>query len=103
LKNKFNVKVIDVYKLKGLEKTNLIKILKSSSHIITLEEQTLNGGFGSTFCEIICDQCLNAKIKRFGLNERFIFENGTRDQLLNKNGLEINFLISQSEVFLKND
>lgn len=103
LKDRFNIKVIDVYKLKDLEKTNLLKILETSSHIITLEEQTLNGGFGSVFCEIVCDHCFTTKVKRFGLNERFIFENGTREQLLNKNGLEINSLISQSEMFVKND
>jgi transketolase len=79
--------VYDVWKIKPIDKNYFKKIFQEFSHIVTIEEQTIDGGFGSAISECIVDTQLNVKVLRIGLPEKFIFENGTRDQLLNTNGL----------------
>ena len=55
--------------------------------LVTLEEQTLSGGFGSKICELVSDCRLKKDVLRIGFPEGYIFENGTREHLLNQNGL----------------
>ena len=69
--------------------------------MVTIEEQTLDGGFGSAICEAICDLGLNKKVLRLGLPERFIFENGSRDHLINTNGLSVQNIVEKIETFIK--
>ena len=63
--------------------------LKRYSHLVTIEEQSLDGGFGSIVSEFICDNQLSFKLLRLGLPEKFIFENGTRDHLIDTHGLSV--------------
>ena len=55
--------------------------------IITVEEQCLSGGFGSSILEAISDLGMNNPVKRLGLEDRYYFENGGREYLLNTFGL----------------
>ena len=80
------MKVIDLFRIKEIP-ISLISELESYKHVITLEEQCLSGGFGSAVLELICDNNLNIKVTRLGLDEMYFFENGGRDHLLNKYGL----------------
>lgn len=102
LKNDYNVILIDVWRIKPLDSSELFKKLSDCTHIITIEEQTLSGGFGSAICEFLCDNQLRPYVKRFGLSERYIFENGTRDYLIDSNGLNFETILSESLEFLRN-
>ena len=55
--------------------------------VVTIEEQSLFGGFGSAVCEALADQNVYKSVLRLGLPERYIFDNGSRDHLLDTNGL----------------
>ncbi len=103
LKNIYNVSLVDVMCLKPLDDTKLTQILKNKTHVVTLEEQTLYGGFGSAICEFLSDNNFKPSIKRFGLPERYIFENGTREHLLNTNGLNVESLIDSTKKFVENE
>ena len=81
-----SIGVIDLFRIKEIP-ISLISELESYKHVITLEEQCLSGGFGSAVLEFICDNNLNIKVTRLGLDEMYFFENGGRDHLLNKYGL----------------
>ena len=65
-----------VWKLKPLNQEILKSSLESYDYIVTIEEQTLDGGFGSIISEFICDNQLPHKLLRLGLPEKFIFETG---------------------------
>jgi deoxyxylulose-5-phosphate synthase len=97
----YQVSLFDAWKIKPLDKNQLGSLLTNYTHVITLEEQTLDGGFGSAICEVICDKGLNKKVLRLGLPERFPFENGTRDHLINTNGLSLEDIINKIENFIK--
>ena len=76
-------------------------MLKNYTHVVTVEEQTLDGGFGSAICEILCDIGLSPKILRLGLPEKYIFENGSRDHLLDTHGLSVKNIVSHIKKFVK--
>lgn len=97
----YQISLYDVWRIKPLNTSQLESILNNYTHVVTIEEQTLDGGFGSAICEAICDLGLNKKVLRLGLPERFIFENGTRDHLINTNGLSVENIIEKIETFVK--
>jgi transketolase len=101
LVNEYQVSLYDVWRIKPLNTTQLNSILTNYTHVVTIEEQTLDGGFGSAICEAICDLGLNKKVLRLGLPERFIFENGTRDHLINTNGLSVESIVEKIKTFMK--
>jgi transketolase C-terminal domain/subunit len=84
-----DVGVVDLWKIKPIDLQIFADTFGTYSHIVTLEEQTLSGGFGSAICEVVCDLGLNHKILRLGLPEKYIFDNGTREEVLDMNGLSV--------------
>ena len=89
LENGYEVSLYDVWKLKPLNSKLLQQNLERYDHLVTIEEQSLDGGFGSIISEFICDNQLPFKLLRLGLPEKFIFENGTRDHLIDTHGLSV--------------
>ena len=81
-----SIGVIDLFRIKEIP-SSLMSELGSYKHIVTIEEQCLSGGFGSAVLEFVCDNKLDIKVTRLGLDEMYFFENGGRDYLLNKHGL----------------
>ncbi len=93
-KNNLDLGLIDLFKIKPLTK-NLLKTISQYTEIITLEEQCLDGGFGSAILEFCNENSVNINIKRHGLDNRFYFENGGRDYLFNRYGLNVNKILQQ--------
>ena len=89
IENGYEVSVIDVWKIKQLDLNKFSETVMPYEILVTLEEQTLSGGFGSAICELVVDANIKKDILRIGLPERYIFENGNRDHLLNTNGLSV--------------
>jgi transketolase len=71
--------VIDLYRLKPIN-PEIIKILSKYQKIISLEEQLLDGGFGSIISELITDNSLQLKLKRIGLSN-YIYCYGGRENI----------------------
>ena len=76
-------------KIKPNPLVKLQEKFKSYDKIISVEEQTLSGGFGSAILEGMSDNNVQVPLLRIGLPERYIFENGDRDYHLNNNGLSV--------------
>ena len=74
--------------------------LNDCDYVVTCEEQTLSGGFGSIICETLADIGLQKNILRIGLPDRYIFENGDRNYLLNNNGLSIESIYNKVSEFV---
>jgi len=89
IEKKYNdFSLVDLFKIKPLNK-EVIEYLDQYEEIITIEEQWTEGGFGSALLENFSDSGNQKKIKRFGLDKIFFFENGGRDYLMNKYGLNL--------------
>ena len=89
LKEGLNVGVIDLFRTKPMDIHAIKSVLTHYQHIITLEEQGLDAGFGSALLELLNDHLIVKTVKRMGLPSSYIFENGGRDFLLDQNGLSV--------------
>jgi len=90
--------LFDMYRIKP----NPIKenTFDGFSHIVSVEEQTLSGGFGSTILEGMSDNSISLPLLRIGLPERYIFENGDRDYHLDNNGLSVDSIYDKIMDFI---
>ena len=71
------------------KKCSLITYLKKYKKIIVIEEQWKTGGMGSYILEMANKMKINLNLEIKSLNQRFFFENGGRDYLHRKFGLNI--------------
>ena len=85
----YRVSVLDLFKLKSIDLKQFSAVFQNCDNVVTLEEQFLSGGLGSYVCETLADLGIQKRILRIGLPERYIFENGSREELLDSNGLSI--------------
>ena len=102
LKNKFaNLGVIDLYSLPINEKPFLNEI-RGAGKIITLEEHTLPGGFGSAVCELLSDNNLHIPLKRMGLDlsKGYCYKYGGRKNIQSIFGLDAENVASSVSEFL---
>ncbi|MFO0876794.1 MAG: 1-deoxy-D-xylulose-5-phosphate synthase [Gemmataceae bacterium] len=89
-----SVGVINARFAKPLDQATLSKALEGASAVITVEEGTLEGGFGSAVLEMANTAGLDArKVVRMGLPDRFV-EHGERAELLAELGLDVAGLCS---------
>ena len=87
-KNSIQAKVIDFYRLKPVEITAVIKILKKANKIVVIEEHTINGGLGSIIAEILVDYSISIPLKRLAIVDNLLFDYGSRDDLHKGRGLD---------------
>jgi len=92
--------VIDMWRVKPIEDRRLLSCIEPYETIVTIEEQTLSGGFGSAVCEVLADNGVKKDMLRIGLPERYIFENGDRDYHLNNNGLSVEAIYDKIKTFV---
>ena len=78
--------VINARFIKPLDKKLIIESVKSVDSIVTVEEGTLSGGFGSAVLELLAEEGINLPVLRIGLPDEFI-EHGRREEMLEKYGL----------------
>lgn len=93
----YNIKVIDVFRIKPLGK-DILNEINYFDNIITVEEQILEGGFGSGIIEFLVDNSvdkLNSKIHRMGVKNQFDVTNGNRQELQEKYGISKNYIIDK--------
>ena len=88
LESENNIKcgVIHFPTIKPLDTKVLLKWVKKVKKIITVEENVLAGGFGSSILEFCSDNLSEHihKISRIGLNDKFVDDYGDQNSLLNK-------------------
>jgi 1-deoxy-D-xylulose-5-phosphate synthase len=52
---------------KPLDEALLLDLERDHSHVITLEEHSLAGGFGTAVAEFVSDRGLNLRVERMGV------------------------------------
>ena len=92
------ITLYDMYKLKPNPITD--STFEEFDKIISVEEQTLSGGFGSIVLEGLSDSGIQKPLLRLGLPERYIFENGDRDYHLDNNGLSTDSIYEKAVKFI---
>ena len=98
---KIDVQIVDVVRIKPLNIHYIIDMVHDSNFIVTVEEQAVSAAFGAAIVEGLSDQLFQAFVLRLGLKTAYVFENGTRDQLLDNNGLSIINIVHKVNEFVE--
>ncbi|MGI9458315.1 MAG: transketolase C-terminal domain-containing protein, partial [Aeoliella sp.] len=84
-----DVGVINARFLKPLDRDTILKAIDECGFVITVEEATLAGGFGSAVLEAAADAGVDtSRVRRLGIPDQFV-EHGERDELLADLGLDV--------------
>ncbi len=82
----------DMRFVKPLDEDCLHSIFKQFDRIITVEDGTIVGGFGSAVIEFMCENTYHAQVKRLGIPDRFI-DQGTQNELYKECGFDPDSII----------
>jgi len=89
LKNKISVGVIDLFLLKPVNEDLLFDSLKKYESVITIEEAFIGkGGLDSLISDLLNKKHSNIKLKKIGLEDRYVFNIGSRNYLHKLHGLD---------------
>lgn len=86
LKRGINCTVVNMRFIKPLDKECILQMADKMEAIVTMEENVLNGGFGSAVVELLADEGRSIPVLRFGIPDGFI-EQGTQSELREQCGL----------------
>ena len=86
-----------------LDEETLHSVFKKFSHVITIEDGMLKGGFGTGILEFMCDNGYNSEVRRLGIPDYFV-EHGTQDELYRECGFDAEGIeIAVREMFLRKE
>lgn len=82
--------VVDLYRLKPVNRSLLLSIVAESNRIVTLEEHSIVGGIGSIVSDILVDAGISLPVKRIAIADRNCAGYGDRDWMYSHYGLDLN-------------
>ena len=102
IESKFNLScaVVNARFIKPLDETLLFEHAQKYTHIITLEDNVLAGGFGSSVLEFLSLHKFKTQVTRFGWPDRFIEHGDSVDQLRKMYGLTEQQIMSKISSFI---
>jgi 1-deoxy-D-xylulose-5-phosphate synthase len=94
------ISVVNARFIKPLDKETLFEHANNHQSIITLEDNVLMGGFGSSILEALEEKSISIDVKRFGWPDQFIEHGNSVNELRSKFGLDQESLTQSIEEFL---
>ena len=96
----FNVKVINARFVKPLDEELILKTAATINKIITVEENMLQGGFGSAVLELLAEKGVTGvRVKRLGIPDEFV-KHATQAEQRHKYGIDEEGIISAAKEML---
>ncbi|MDD2899099.1 MAG: 1-deoxy-D-xylulose-5-phosphate synthase [Desulfuromonadaceae bacterium] len=93
--------VVNARFIKPLDTELILRVARRSGRIITVEENALQGGFGSAVLELLYDNNMqDVKVRRLGLPDHFI-EQGSQAQLRSDVGIDAEGITAAAIDFMK--
>lgn len=97
----FSVGVVNARFVKPLDAELIRSVANKTGRIVTVEENALQGGFGSAVLEMLYDGGMqDVKVRRLGIPDRYI-EQGSQAQLRKDVGIDAEGITVAAEGFLK--
>lgn len=66
----FDVRVVDIYTIKPIDRELIVKCAKETDKIITVEDHSIIGGLGTAVCEVLAEE-YPTKVIRLGIPDCF--------------------------------
>jgi 1-deoxy-D-xylulose-5-phosphate synthase len=93
--------VVNARFVKPLDAELILGVARRTGRIMTVEENALQGGFGSAVLELLYDNDLqNVKVRRLGLSDHYV-EQGSQAQLRKDVGIDAEGIIAATLEFMK--
>ncbi len=92
--------VLDARFVKPLDSDLLLKELAGGRPLVTLEENALQGGFGSAVLEFCADNGLHPRTLRIGIPDVFV-EQGSQAELRRRIAIDVEGVVKQVRTFLQ--
>ena len=93
-----NARLLQFASVKPIDVEAIMRAIKDTGHILTVEEHNIIGGLGSAVSEI-ATEFGNLKLKRLGINDHFSGI-GTPDYLLHEEGLNVENIVKEAVTFI---
>jgi len=90
----------DMRFVKPLDEEILHTVFKNYTHVITIEEGVLQGGFGSAVAEFVSDNQYFIHLKRIGIPDKFV-DQGTPEELYREYGLDQQGIYKTIKAFIQ--
>ncbi len=98
-KRGFSCDLIDIQKIKPLEKTLLLESIRKTGRVITLENGVKNGGLGSEIESLIFENGIPAKMKKIGVGDEPLCQ-GKVDELYLQEGMDSDSVLEEALLLL---
>ncbi|QOX79234.1 1-deoxy-D-xylulose-5-phosphate synthase [Trichlorobacter lovleyi] len=92
--------VVNARFVKPLDAELLLQLVKRYGRLVTLEENALQGGFGTAVLELLEEQGLQAQVLRIGYPDRYV-EQGEQHELRAMHGLDKEGIAKSARMFFK--
>jgi len=92
--------VVNARFIKPLDQDLILPLARSIRRIVTVEENSLQGGFGSAILELFSDHGIrDVSVKRLGVEDRFV-EHGPQESLRNKYRIDASAIIEAARAMV---
>ena len=75
----FDVRVVDLYSIKPVDKESIIKNAKETTTLVSIEDHSVIGGIGSIISNVLCEE-YPKKLIKLGVKDKF-GKSGNKDKL----------------------
>ena len=96
----YSIAHYDMRFVKPLDKKMLQEIGKKFRYVITIEDGTVLGGFGSAVLEFLNEKGFQTTVKRLGIPDRFI-EHGSQEELYRECGFDVEGIVRTVQSLIK--
>ncbi|CAH2030656.1 1-deoxy-D-xylulose-5-phosphate synthase [Trichlorobacter ammonificans] len=93
--------VVNARFIKPLDEELILRMATATGAVLTVEENALQGGFGSAVLELLQDKGLTVRVKRLGIPDCFV-EHGSQAQLRRDLGIDAEGIAAAAAAFVKN-
>ena len=93
-------RVVDLARLKPLDRAALKEAIGPASRLVTLEEQAAHGGLGGLVAEFLADEGLLRPLKRLAIEDRHVYGYGERGPLHGQRGLDADGVVDTLQSWL---
>lgn len=93
-----DAEVVHVPTIKPLDNETILKSVRKTKHVVTVEEAQIIGGLGGAIAELLVEN-YPAPMKRMGMHDRF-GESGTPEELLQYFGLTVKDIVKTAQTLL---
>ncbi len=94
-----SVEVINARYVKPLDEALILKSVKKTGAVVTVEEAMLAGGFGSAVLELLAREKLEMPADRLGLADRF-YDHGSQNSLRRQAGIDAESIADRTKALI---